>query len=237
MRIAICDDQAADRAALGELLWQVLSERCATADILEYQNGEMLLQSLETETVPADLIFLDIYMDGPDGMETAKCLRQDGNGTPIVFLTTSPDFAVDSYEVRAFDYILKPITAGRLAAVLSRFETEKPRHEKFLALKEQSSVQRLSYDAIEYVESVSPALLLHMSDGKEIRYYGKLNDMEQQLADERFLRCHQSFLVNLDLVERLEDDFLMRSGARVPFKQRDKKKLREVYFSYILKEG
>ena len=107
MRIAIVDDLAAERTLLkGRLEWQ-LQRRKVQADILEYESGETFLEAARKE--PFTAAFLDIYMDGMTGMETAKKLRKTDTDCLLVFITTSTDHALEGFQVRALHYLVKPL--------------------------------------------------------------------------------------------------------------------------------
>ena len=121
-----------------------------------------------------ELLFLDIYMKELNGMETARRIRELECKVPIVFLTSSRDFAVESYEVHASGYLLKPFEEEKLKDLLNR--------------------------------------ILHLSDGTVIVTAGKLVEMEERIHDKRFLRCHQSYLVNMDYIADIREDFACAVG-------------------------
>ncbi len=227
-RIAVCDDVPLERDVLCTLLHACDEKQ----RIYQFTSGEELLSSRES----FDLVFLDIYMDGMTGMETARMLQKRNSNIPIVFLTSSPDFAVESYEVHAFDYIVKPLQPERLRAVWKRFVAQHRRSRRFLLLNNSAKIERLPYERIEYLESDRHYVTIHMADKTMLRIQGKLDQFEEQLNDMRFLRCHQSFLINLGLTQAMEDDFLMRSGARVAYRKRDKKQLQRIFCDYMRQE-
>ncbi len=225
-RIAVCDDVALER----DILHDMLQELSPNAHIVGFSSGEELLLSDMT----FDLIFLDIFMGGLNGMETAKKLRERNCRAKIVFLTSSPDYAVESYEVLAFDYILKPIRPERLESVCKCvFKEEKP--IKRIVLRSADGVQEVSVDQLECIESSGHYLVFHLSDKRTIRIYGKLDDMEEKLSDPDFIRCHQSMLVNMHFIARMEDTFLMKSGLVVPYRKRGVKTIREQYEAFLQK--
>lgn len=226
-RIAICDDVAIEREILGTLLHKYDAELV----IHQFSCGEDLLNSRES----FDLVFLDIYMNGLTGMETARALHLRNNSLPIVFLTASADFAVESYEIHAFDYIVKPLQPQRLKTVWERFLSQYQTNPKVLIINNSGSIEKLLYDQIEFLESNSHYVTIHMEDGSTLRTQGKLDDFEQQLNDSRFLRCHKSFLVNLMLTKSMDDNFLMQSGKCVAYRKRDKKKFQYIFFNYASK--
>ncbi len=115
LKIGICDDLAAEREQLKTLLFAKFPQ----LTILEYASGETLLEGLaQGETI--DLLFLDICMGGINGIETAAEIRKKYKKMPILFLTTSPEFAVASYRVQAQDYLLKPVEKDELYQSIDR---------------------------------------------------------------------------------------------------------------------
>lgn len=237
LTIAICDDNTQDRAHFyAALMNQFLALR-QEGKIALYPCGEALLAAVEEDGRTFDLIFLDIYMTGLTGMETARRMRELGQKTPLVFLTSSPDFAVEGYEVAAAGYLLKPLDEARLSALLERLLTPaagalsaRPR----LALKCGGSYRYFDYDEICFAESQNYNLLLHTADSGCIRTTGKLNELEKQLSDKRFLRCHQSYLVNMDYIYKVGDDFLLRNGDIVPIRVRSRKAMTDAYYSFFV---
>lgn len=224
-KIAICDDVALER----EMLYLLLNETAKEQRIYQFASGEELLASKQI----FDLVFLDIYMSGMTGMETARRLQQKSSRTLIVFLTSSPDFAVESYEVHAFDYILKPLQPQRLAEIWERFISRPKQNNDFLILNSSAGTEKLPYEQIEYLESDRHYVTIHMADNSELRVQGRLDSFEQELDDSRFLRCHKSFLINLSLTQAMGDSFLMQSGKHVAYRKREKKLLQRLFCDYI----
>lgn len=227
-RIAVCDDVDIERDILCTLLRQCDKQQVT----FQFSSGEELLRSQEN----FDLIFLDIFMSGMTGMETAKALHERNSLTPIVFLTASPDFALESYEVHAFDYIVKPLQQKRLHEVWERFARQQKHKPGFLIIKDSVETTKLPYDQIEYLESCQHYVTIFLTNHTSLRTYGRLDDFEQQLNDARFLRCHKSYLINLSLTKAMGEDFLMYSGKQVPYRKREKKRLQSIFYNYMVAE-
>lgn len=224
-RIAVCDDVYLERKILCELLQQLDSKQI----IHDFSSGEDLLSSTQIY----DLVFLDIYMNGITGMETAKKLKEKNPKSMIVFLTSSEEHAVESYEINAFDYIVKPLQIVRLSKVLERFRIYYHNLPKYYVLNTSGEAKRLPYGKIEFLESDCHYVIIHTVDGLVIKILGKLDNIEHELSDSRFLRCHKSYLVNLDYAKAMNDDFLMASGKLVPYRKREKKQLQNSFCEYL----
>lgn len=132
-KIAICDDVEVERFVLKRQLMVYFQKNGGEAQIQEYESGESLLADIEDGYLWPDLIFLDIYMGALNGMDTARKLRKLGVKAPIVFLTASPDFALESYEVEASGYLLKPAEEEQTTALLHRLL--KPELRKRISVK------------------------------------------------------------------------------------------------------
>ena len=230
MRIAICDDEEVLRDVLHNALDRSLSDRGIRARYQEYGAGEALVADAAGGE-PFDLVFLDIYLEGENGVSTARALRAVDPTVPIVFLTVSREHAVESYEVHATDYLIKPLDPNALEHVLDRVL---PAQESRLAFRVGASRRYFAFGDIMYLESRDHAVLLHVSDGSCIRSLAKLDDVERELQDPRFLRCHRSCLVNMDYIADVRDDFILRDGTCVPVRVKARRKMHEAYHRYFV---
>ena len=239
MRIAICDDQKSERETLKHFLKQYFSKTDYACQIDEYAGGEALVADYEEDGGNWELVFLDIFMKGMDGMQAARAIRKMDAQVPLVFLTSTPDYALEGYDVRAIGYLMKPLAVERASALLRNFlQQEYSGPQQTLLVREGARGARISYREILYVESRNTTLRVHTLNGQEHRIYRKLDEVEQELAGRTFLRCHQSFLVNLAHVRAAErDHFVMSTGEPIPLRQRDAKKLRDAYFSYLFQQA
>ncbi len=119
-RIAICEDNEIEAELLRELLVAYFRRFGIKAEIFIYYSGEALVADVEENFMDAELIFLDIYMDKLNGMETARKLRELHCDSEIIFLTATTKYAIESYDVNAAGYLLKPIDMDRIAQILDR---------------------------------------------------------------------------------------------------------------------
>lgn len=119
MNIAICDDEILFTRELSSLLTHWAEKNDFSLTLYPYSNGDDLLTALRT--IPVDLIFLDIIMPLLNGIDTAREIRSMGLTVPVIFLTSSREFALDSYDVKAFHYLLKPVNTLKLFSVMDDF--------------------------------------------------------------------------------------------------------------------
>ncbi|MBQ9111388.1 MAG: response regulator transcription factor [Oscillospiraceae bacterium] len=226
MRIAICDDSQIDREVIKDFLHAYMTDRSIPNIMTEYENGRNLVDDIE-EGGYYDLVFLDIYMDEMDGMCIARNLRRVGYTGKIVFLTSAAEFAVDSYEVEASGYLLKPHNYDKLSALLNRL-IDRTNIGQF-QVSVRNTIYSIPFAEIVYVESRNNVCILHCSDGREYTVYKKLSEIEAQLDDSRFLRCHQSYLVNMSYIAKADKQFELTTGDVVLIRQRSQKEIRSIY--------
>ncbi len=231
-RIVLCDDVELERQILKELLTLYFEEKGEEISVIEYESGEALIADVEEGYLEADLLFLDIFMKDMNGMETARKLREMDRKGPIVFLTASPDFAIESYEVQASGYLLKPYDVEKIKELTSRLLKDDGKRRVAVKCKRQ---YRYPYtDDIVYIDSDRHAVTIHMSDGAEIVTQEKLGDLETRIGEPRFLRCHQSYLVNMDYIRDAQDDFALSDGTTIPIRVRGRKEIIEEYHAYFM---
>lgn len=106
LNIAVVDDLALERTMLADFICKYCTEHRIAANLIHFTNGEELLADFVAQKF--DIIFLDIYMSGLNGIDTAKQLRKIDTACRLVFVTNSDQHAVQGFRVRAFDYLLKP---------------------------------------------------------------------------------------------------------------------------------
>lgn len=223
MKITICDDAPKEQQAVLDLLYRHRPQWQATC----FASGEDLIDAVSDDKA-FDLIFLDIYMGLLNGIETATALRAQGRYIPIIFLTTSRDFAVESYQVEALSYLVKPLDEGQFLAAIHRFETSfRPRQIRL-------GNQLVAVDDVLYLESQDKKVVAYLKDGTTATWTAKLDDVEEQLVGRQFLRCHRSFLINMDAVSRVAGrKFLLSNWVEIPIRRQDVGEIVERYYQYI----
>lgn len=233
-RIILCDAYERDRAKLKKLVCEHAPVD-VIPEVAEYGSAEEVLEAYE-DVAQADLCFIEINLLKMNGMELSYELRRRGYKGEIVFATSSREYALESYDVDALQYVLKPYNARKIANVWRKYEKKhsKEVEEVCLMLKAGGVYRRIHLSEIEYIESRNTVLYLHLTTGEVIRQYGKLGDFEENLDAGNFLRCHQSYLVNLDQVRAVENCFIMKSGDEVLIRQKELRKMKEIYIHYAV---
>ncbi len=231
LRIGICDDLAIEREKLKALLFAKFPE----ITILEYASGETLLDGLSQGQV-IDLLFLDICMNGISGIDAAAEIRKRYQKMPIIFLTTSPEFAVASYRVQAQDYLLKPIQKSDLYQSIDRQMRYLSSKHACIVFQSIHGAVPVSIGQIVFVEVVARKLFLHKTDGITLESTKTIQNVQALLeAYPQFVQPHRSYLVNLYQVKQLEKEgFQMLTGDFVPISRSRTVAMKNQYVTQIL---
>lgn len=237
MRIAIVDDLAEERTLLRRRLERAMQRRSVQAEIHEFESGEAFLAAERGERFTA--VFLDIYMDGLSGMDTARELRKQDTGCLLIFTTTSTDHALEGFQVRAMHYLVKPYTEEEIDALTGELLARVPRPEKYLVLKVDGSDIRLGCRSIVYAEHFAHKISIHTSAGKTLVTRMPFKAFAAPLRnDPRFFVCGRGVLVNLEHADDFADAaFLMDDGSRVYVSRELLKSARQAYMEYLLQRG
>lgn len=230
MRIAVCDDSSLDRELFVALLHHYFVNKPISNEIIQYENGVDLLHDVEDD-MWFDIVFLDIYMNDLLGIDVAHKLRSLGYRGHIIFLTATADFAVDSYEVEALGYLLKPLSFEKLSHVMDR--AIRAMTTNTYLVKNHSKIIRVPYHEILYAESMNSKCIMHCCNDQSYVIYKRLTTIEHELNDKRFLRCHQSYLVNMDHIHQVDSQFTLVTGDTVAIRQRDLKSIRQAVLHYL----
>lgn len=236
MKIAICDDDLQELLLIASLLEEYKTNVTEELSIVTFLSGLELLTALQDE--PYNLILLDVMMPGLNGMQTAKEIRTINETVKIIFLTSSPEFAVDSYRVRALNYLLKPATREQLYPILNELSEESHQPKTVLSIRTRTRLFALPYNQIEYLEVMSKTLSFHLADGRQEEISGNLNDYESALlAQPGFIKTHRSYLVNLRWVMNVKQwELTTFSGQNVPISRRSYQQVCKAYMEQLFLE-
>lgn len=232
MNVAICDDNAKDAKLICDLLREHFDKNGFAGECHTFESGEALADAFAAN--PFDVVFLDIYMDGMNGLKTAEKLRKIDPGFSLVFITTSTDHALDSFSLRTIDYVVKPIKREDIERAFSGCRDVFLKNGRFIKVMSDRMNLSVPLIKIQYIETYGRETLFHTTD-REIRSTAPilLDDLEQTLGS-AFLRCHRSYIVNLNYVAAIgPDDFQMLDGSLVPLRQRGRAELRDAYADFV----
>lgn len=232
MTIAICDDEK----TICEQVEKLVKKQMPDCNTELFASGEALLK----ETKVFDIIFLDIQMDGINGMQAARTLRNKKEEALLIFITGLKEYVFQSFDVSAFHYLLKPIEEKKFAEVFAKAvsEAEKKRGltEEPFFMKSNGKTIILSRNHILYVESQNRMVNFHTTN-KCLELYSDMRDLEQQLG-RNFYRCHRGYIVNMGHIAEYEKDRIsLTNGETIGLSRRKYKEFVKVYMDYLKKGG
>lgn len=239
LRIALCDDQEKQLDQTAALLHAYLQARPHLNGRVEtFRSGSALLARAE-EAEGFDLYVLDILMPDLNGIDTGRLLRALGEGGEIVYLTSSNEFAADSYDVRAFFYLLKPVAAEKLFQVLDgAVEKLNQRRAKAIVVHTAEGPRRILLEQIRYLERVGRCIRYYCTDATVDSQSIRLSFREAAaplLADRRFYLCGASFVLNFQHVTGVNGQTAMLdSGQMVTLPRSAAVEFKKAWGSYWL---
>lgn len=216
MRIAVVDDNARDRAWLVGELESLLARRGLEGSVTGFDRGGAFLEAARAERFT--LAFLDVYMEGMDGVETARALRSFDGECLLVFSTSSKDHALEGYRVQAAQYLVKPYGAEELEGLFALLERFFPQPEKYVELRSGRQTVRLRLGDVLWAEHYQHQVRVHTAGGGLLSTRLTFREFAELLSGEaRFFVCGRGLLVNLDRASDFDGrDFRLEDGTRLP---------------------
>ncbi len=218
LKIGICEDEKWIVDELHDLICQILF-RYTDMEFMYFSDGLEVLELIKAGQFHLDLLFLDIHMDQLDGMKTADFIRKHQIDVDIIFLTVSKDHVFEGYTYKAFAYCLKPIDKKKLEEDLVRYMEEKNKCAECLNIAVRGKEYRIPLDKIIYLESEKRKVIAHTLT-EDISFYAKLDDVEKMIGDLHFLRCHQSYMVNENMIDSVERTSIIAQGITIPMSRK-----------------
>ena len=236
LKIAICDDDLRELSRISGLLNLYQTEKEPAFQYNAFSNAMDLLDAMKRTCY--HILLLDVLMPGLNGIEAAREIRGFNEDIKIIFLTSSKEFAVESYAVDAHYYMLKPVTVEKLFPILDRIFLETLRGEDALQIKTASDFTRIPFGRIEFLEVFSKKLRFHLADGKVKEIRGSLSDFEGELLSrEEFTKVHRSYIVNMSFILTLSAKGLTTCSTQtVPISRLLYPQVRETYMEYLFRE-
>ena len=240
--IAICDDDALDLQKAEALVLAYLQEHPnLAARISLFSSGASLLRAMEDSRF--DLYLLDILMPGINGIALGERLRRQGDEGQIIYLTTSQDYAIESYEAQALYYLIKPVDRDKLWHALDRAAAViQKKNQACIFVNVHDGLCKVILDQILYVEQSERCMHFHLIDGSTLVscvLRGPFSAAVQELVkDPRFLRCGSSFVLNLQRIKsigKLEAEF--SNGLRIHLPRTQIHSVKQCWMEYWLKQG
>ena len=236
LKIAVCDDSPDFLQLAVDMVERWTEQSRIQTEIYRFDNGDALLA--KNAVTHMDIIFLDIIMPLQSGIDTAKELRQSDNAARIIFLTSSPEFALESYEVKAQGYLLKPVTYEKIKETLDECSHGLETESENIVLKTAFGYQKLYFHDIEYLEAQNKKVIFYLRTGKTVEATESLHSLEERLSiNDGFFKCHRSYLVYIPNVDHFSmTEIATKSGRCVPIARGYGKAFKDAYFALVFKD-
>ncbi len=236
MKIAVCDDHSQELDRISSFIDTYRRERNVPITYKTSLSATELIANVSSGDY--SLLLLDILMPGINWMQAAHEIRAFDAGVKIVFLTSSPEFAVESYTVKAYDYILKPVSKDKLFSTLEAVIDDEQKPMEGLTVKTQSGMARILFSRLAFVEIMNKKLYFHLADGGVQEVTSSLTAFEEELlAHSEFVKVHRSYIVNLWQVGELgAKELVTNTGKTVPVSRLLYAKVREAYMKHLFLE-
>lgn len=235
IKIGFCDGDLSVLNKINYLLNQYRSMKNQEITAVSFRSSWELLSEIEKGT-RFDALFLDVILPEGNGIHTAKEIRQYDSVVKIIFLTSSSEFAVQSYTVGAYSYQIKPIWEESFYQLMDSIVSECKKTQKgSLILRCKNGITRICLDGLEYCEVIGRTLFFHMKNKDVLESTGSLEGLCVQLEPyENFLRPHRSFLVNMEYIHSISYKAIqMDSLAEIPIPHGKCSEIKNRYFDFI----
>jgi len=235
IKIAICEDVHASADMLLAIVNQYFKQADKKHMVNVYHSGVALLEAVE-KGAGFDICLLDILMKPLNGMETAHKIREKDKDCVIVFLTASSEFAVESYKVKAFNYLLKPYNYADICATLDNavLLIEKKLNEK-ITIKINKRIFTVVKNDILYLQSTNHIVTFYLADGIELLKHTTIDAM-YELLGHPFLRCHKSYLVNMRHITNVfANTVIIKNNIELPISKSCATPAKKEYAAFLQK--
>ena len=234
MRIAVVEDLDADFTVIENFIaeWAGEHQVPLVPASVRFSCGEDFLSSFSAGKF--DLIFLDIYMADINGMETARWIRKSDASCQVIFTTTTTDFAVQSYEVGASGYLVKPLTRDKFNQTMNRCRVKSLEHAQSVIVPGEGGKIPLFLHQITYTEYQRRYALVHLQNGDSLKILMRDADFSGLLLEyPYFCSCIRGILVNFEAVSSLSGThFRLTDGTSVPISRSRYEEVKEQFFSF-----
>jgi len=240
LKIAVCDDNIEELSNMVSIINDYISLQRDKHSIkyTAFNHSFDLIAAMESGQ-HYDLVLLDILMPFLTGIEAAKEIRKFNQDVKIIFLSSSPEFAVDSYSVNAYYYALKPVWKDKLIILLDKviFEMETNTGVSFLK-KSKTGLTRIYLNKLEFAEIIGKSILYHLTDGTVIEAVGSMTALEKELLIHPcFIKPHRSYIINMTFIDMLNPrEIKMQSLNIVPLSKSNYTIVKSAYITFSFNE-
>jgi DNA-binding LytR/AlgR family response regulator len=235
IQIAVCDDNIDELSNMVNLINLYRASKNFSCEYTVFHNGFELLSVLE-KGKRFDIYCLDIIMPGFTGIDVAKEIRGFDKTAPILFFTSSPEFALESYSVKAVNYVLKPISKEKLFFTFDEMleQIKEEKEEDALVVKSNEGIQKIIISNLVFAEVIGRNVLYHMRSGKVIECTEAFSSVcDNLLKYGCFIKPHRSYLVNMKYVDVIENhQITLQTLSSIPVAQGKTREIKQQYLNY-----
>ncbi len=230
IRIAVCDDEKSMSDQIRKMVSDFFRAKNREVSIRQFLSGEELLRYDK----PIDVLFLDIQMEGTDGMETARRLRERGFRGTLIFVTVLREMVFSAFDVQAYDYLVKPVRREALERTMERLLASlQNASETGLLVRKGYDSRIIPLTDIVFCESIDRKIYLHLVSSEVVDYYERIENLESKLGSS-FFRCHRSYLIHLKYLKSYQNGTAyMEGGRQIPVSRLRGREFSEVILQYM----
>lgn len=231
-QVALCEDEKLFSQEQEKICRNILDKLNAEYQIDVFDSGQDFMKAFLQKQKRFDLILLDIIMEKPDGMDLARLVRQTDLDAAIIFITSNRDYALQGYDVQALHYLIKPVDSEILEKLIvsdyqGRFQNN------FYIFETGAQKLRVAVKDIVSLETVGRQVAVTLLSGTA-HYSGKLAELLSQLPQDRFIRCHQAFAINIQNIKELNrQDAIAANGKIIPISRTFAKDVKKAFLKQM----
>lgn len=234
MNVAICDDEVLYRKVAIDLLNKYSNQTRINFIFYEFDSGADLLKS----NISFDIIIMDYQIGQLNGIDTIKILRDNGNESCVIFVSSYKDVVFESMTVKAFRFLVKPIEYSKLCEAIDAYISEKNLGTSIIAQDmDNMSICTLSESDIMYAQAENFYTNIFTQNNSFI-YKKTLSHLEGELSNNCFYRCHRSFIVNMDYISSFsKSEITITSNEKIIISKKKYKDFQTTYYNYLKHKG
>lgn len=228
LNVCIVEDNEVDAQVMKTVLKNYFENKHFNYSIKTYGTGVEFFDDYNDGDICPTTLFIRIILPNSNGLDICKKMRKKGFAGDIIFVTDNPEYAIDAFNVDARGYILKPYSPKHVFEVLDRVTSFSSLQT--IAIKLGRQFIKVPIFGIMYIESCAHDCVFHCRQGSEYISRCKLDDVQTDINNSKFIRCHKSYLVNMNYVQSISpNEFIMSDGSAIPITKKDSVMIKDIY--------
>ena len=242
MKFTICDDTNTDLNTLESIIKSYSKKHNCTIEIEKYNNPENLLKNFQLNPKDYRIFFLDIIMQ-KNGIDIASKIRKTREDAIIIFTTSSKEYAINAFGVRAYDYLVKPLDTKQVFKCINRLIDEINAIPQLICKikMDDYTITTVNIEDIAYIESINRRLVLTLKNGKKIVSTMLRSKFIEAIPFDykkcNFVHCHASYVVNLNYISSISEKFfILENNEKIPISKSLLNQVQNTYIEYLVGE-